>query len=312
VEAAGDGRGEDSADLETSALSFAQAVYSSPRVRTRPSAFADGVYGRQDQIPFHSPDQVRHHWFAEWKRRVGYGKAGDRDNVILVTAKKGKGEGKSACAFEIAAGTGSPIEPAEMEEHVSYRALRTLDVLSTLSRGEFVLYDEAGEGLLNTEFWSQETRTLTKAIAECRDIHATLVMCVPSVRMFNPGFMNALVDYWIQVRARGTAHVHPKPGERYTKARGLGWYPDREWNAFTWEKPEPTFWRAYTKFRKASRKAELQRFRSELEAAQSGFGKRPPPTTTCASCGRDLSRADALARHQASSCPGSSGRRSTA
>jgi hypothetical protein len=268
----------------------------------------DSVEGKDEAFPFRSRDQVRKHWFAELRRRTGYGRAGDRDNVILITAKKGKGEGKSALAFDVARGVGHPIETEDLREHVAYRAIGTLDILSTLSRGECVLYDEAGEGLLNTEFWSQETRTLTKAIAECRDIHANLIMCVPAVTMFNPGFMRALVDYWFQVRARGSAHVHPKPGERYTKSKGIGWYPDREWNPFTWEKPERTFWRGYTTFRKESRRAELLRFRQELENP-GGFRQKAPATTKCASCGQELSRADALARHQASSCPGTPGRR---
>jgi hypothetical protein len=283
-----------------------------PQGRALPwDAVADSLEGKDADVPYHSRDQIRRHWFAEFKRRTGYGKSGDYDNVILITAKKGKGQGKSACAFEIAAGVGRPIAPAEMGEHVAYRAITTLEILSTLSRGECVIYDEAGEGLLNTEFWSNETRTLTKAIAECRDIHANLIMCLPAVTMFNPSFRNALVNYWFQVRARGTAHIHPNPGERYTKPKrgGIGWYPDREWNPFTWVKADPKFWRAYSAFRRESRRKEIARFMAELENPGGARTARAPPSTTCGSCGQELSRLDALARHQASSCPGSSARR---
>lgn len=269
---------------------------------------ADDLYGREESAVFRSPESIRRHWFAEWKRRLGYGMAGDRDNVILITAKQGKGEGKSALAFDIARGMGARVDPGDLQAHVAYRALRLLEIIPTLSRHDWVLYDEAGEGLLNTEFWSAESRTLTKAITISRDVHATVLLCVPAVSMFNATFLRALVDYWIQVRSRGVGFVHPKPGERYTRSKGIGWFPDVEWNPLTWTKPPRPFWGAYSRYRRQSRLEELVRFRESLEAETRGKPKATP-TTVCATCGAEFSRADALQRHQEASCPGSSARR---
>jgi rRNA maturation protein Nop10 len=290
-------------------VTFAEEVYSSLRAPRGAEKFAELVYGKEDVI-FRSPEQIRRHWRSEMRRRVGYGPDGDRDNVILVTAKMGKGEGKSAM-IQDAALEADPSFGPELEHRVTFKASTFLDVVNSLSRAEHAVYDEAGNSLLSTEFWSEETRLLMKSIMMSRDTHATLWLALPTVSLFNKAFMSSLIDYWYRLENRGTLYVHPKPPERYTELRGRGWFPDREWNPYTWPAPHEwspervEIWKRYRVMRKKARGIALEENRMQIEQLQSKRlnGGYAATLITCPKCGKRGNKYNIDTHH----CKGSPG-----
>ncbi len=266
---------------------FTRAVYSAPRRNTAAQRFARAVNGPDDGPTYHSPPQVQRHWFSGIKRQVGTGDQGDFDALILLTAKLGKGRGKSALA-QYAATDMDKGFAAEMETRVVFKAPKVIELVNTLSRGEAWIYDEGGEGLLRTEFWSEESRAITKAIMMSRDSHTIGFVCIPTLRIFNSAFMDSFVDYWWRIEDRGTALVHPRPPERYTKLRGTGWFPDRDWNPLVWphprdwDGPRAGLWDRYRALRLAARQEALTAYGEGLEKGT--YGKRTKPSAEIVSC----------------------------
>ena len=289
---------EDPGDL----TAFAAEVYGTARSRTSLARFADHVYGREETTPYHSPAAVRAHWFAEWRRRMGYDRLeGDYDNTILWTAVRGKGQGKSAGAIDM----GFELDRRfgdEWRSKLTYKPADFLDIVNSLSRYEVGILDDAGDSLLRTEFWSDAARLLTKAMIVSRDTHATAIICIPSIGLFNGAVLNSLVDYWVRVKSRGNGEVHPRPGERYTKPRGIGWFPDREWGPYTWPDPHDwpeerrTMWLEYRKFRKSFRRESLDVKAEELRKGGPIAGTIGP-RHRCEPCGVTFQRKDQLRRH---------------
>ena len=281
---------------------FATEVYGGAPSRTRLARFADEVYGRQEQDTYRTPEAVRRHWFAEWRRRMGYDRLeGDFDNTILWTAIRGKGQGKSAGAMDM----GFELDRRfadEWRSKITYKPADFLDIVNSLSRYEVGILDDAGDSLLRTEFWSDAARLITKAMIVSRDTHATAIICIPSIGLFNGAVLNSLVDYWVRVKKRGEAEVHPRPGERYTKPRGVGWYPDREWNPYTWPAPpdwppeRKVIWNEYRKFRKEFRQESLEVKADEIRKGGPIAGT-VGPRHRCEPCGVSFQRKDQLRRH---------------
>ncbi|HZY71338.1 MAG TPA: C2H2-type zinc finger protein [Thermoplasmata archaeon] len=281
-------------------LDIAQLLEARSGRPTRLERLADLADGKEDTAQYHGPEQIRRHWFAEWRQRVGYGPSGDYDNSILITAKRGKGQGKSALAIEAALQVDKKFG-AEYREKIAFKPAAFLDVVNSLSRFEAAVLDEAGDSLLRTEFWSDASRLLTKAMIVSRDTHATVFLCIPTVGLFNSAVLNSLVDYWIRVEHRGRARVHPRPDERYSKVRGIGWFPDREWDPYTWPNPKdwPPEWRLvwddYRKLRKEFRQGSLEEKAEELR--KGGPTQASGRRQVCDDCGLSFQRRDQLRRH---------------
>ncbi|HZY71380.1 MAG TPA: C2H2-type zinc finger protein [Thermoplasmata archaeon] len=286
--------------LGSPVLEIAQLLEARAGPVPRLERLAELADGKEDALEYHSPDQVRRHWFAEWRQRVGYGPAGDYDNSILVTAKRGKGQGKSALAIEAALQVDRKFG-AEYRAKIAFKPAAFLDVVNSLSRFEAAVLDEAGDSLLRTEFWSDASRLLTKAMIVSRDTHATVFLCIPTIGLFNSAVLNSLVDYWIRVDHRGLARVHPRPDERYSKVRGIGWFPEREWDPYTWPNPKDwppewkLVWGEYRKLRKEFRQESLEGKAEELR--KGGPTQASGRRQACDVCGVSFQRRDQLRRH---------------
>jgi len=285
-------------------LSWADvAVHAEQLARKRPGPWdrvAAHAGWEDDRPTYHSPVQVRAHWFAEWRRRMGYGEGGDYDNTILLTAKKGKGQGKSAAAFDLAFELDRRFAP-EWRTKTTYDPAAFLDLVNSLSRYEVGLLDDAGDALLRTEFWSESSRLIQKAMIIARDTNASTVICIPTIKLFNSAVLNSLVDYWGRVERRGEMKIHPRPDERYTEVRGIGWFPDPEWNPYTWANPRDwpqdrrEIWLEYRKFRKEFRKGSLATKAEELR--RGGPTSASTQRFACEPCGITFQRRDQLRRH---------------
>lgn len=239
------------------------------------------------------PQDVRDHWFREWRQRVGYGPKGDFDNSILCTARLGKGQGKSAFAQDAAFNCDRRFAP-EWRSKITWDPAAFVDLINSQSRGEWVIYDDAGDSMLKAEFMTSAARHLTKALIVARDGHVTAVLCIPTVGLFNSAVMNSLVDYWVRIEHRGLAKIHPRPEERYTKAKGIGWYPDPQWNPYTWDPPASwpperlAIWREYRRVRKTLRRSSLDSYADGIREARA---------FACEVCGRTFDRGDNHRRH---------------
>ncbi len=273
---------------------FARRVYSAPRKVSDLARFADAVYGEVSGTPFHSPEAVRRHWLAVFRERVGYGLEGDYDNVIAITARKGRSKSTLGLSF------GRWLAPRRFGlENVVFRGADLIGRYETAKRGDVIVYDEAVLGLLSTDWWTEEAKDLVKAVTIARDVHAHTILCLPRFARLNKTFREDLVDFWIRVDRRGLGYVHePAPRERYSDWRGVGFFPDREWNPLTWDslKGDP-LWKAYSKVRKAARRAFHEAARGRMASPDQEAVPGDRRAFRCESCGVEFARRDALVRH---------------
>lgn len=277
-------------------LAFARDVYHPTPKRGRLGRFADAVYGDEDRLPFHPPEAIRRHWYAEWRRRLRQ----DFDNVIVATGRKGRG--KSTFGVEL----GLQLDPKRFDlDHVVYRGADLVRSYSTFSRGEVVVYDEAVLSLMSTDFATVESRDLVKAVTLARDAHLTTILCLPRFGRLNKGFRDDLVDYWVRIDARGQGVVHtPHPKERYSEWRGYGYFHDPEWNPYTWPTLRGTeIWKGYLKKRIEERRRFHGLVAAKLEAGAATVDRhrdtaKAVGTLRCEPCGLTFRRRDHLVRHQ--------------
>jgi hypothetical protein len=263
---------------------------------------ADRAGWEEDGVPFHAPEDIRKHWLAVLRERVGYGPGGDYDNVIALTARKGRS--KSTLGLSL----GMWLSPKRFTlENVVFRGADLVGKYETAKRGDVIVYDEAVLGLLSTDWWTYEAKDLVKAVTIARDVHAHTILCLPRFARLNKTFREDLVDFWIRVDTRGTGYVHePAPKERYSDWRGVGFFPDKEWNPLTWDslKGDP-IWKNYSKLRKAARHAFHVAAKERMERGGtaaveddrlgSQINRHDP--LRCESCGLEFSRRDAYLRH---------------
>lgn len=282
-------------DLIDPEVAFAEAVYAPSSSRSEEDRFAAAIEGPGDEISFHPPGEIRAHWVAEWKARI----RDDYDNVIVASAKKGRGKS----TLGISVGRWLCGERFTLD-HVVFRGADLVSSYASFARGEVVVYDEAVLSLLSTDFATVESRDLVKAVTLARDAHLTTVLCLPRFFRLNKAFREDLVDYWLRVDDRGTAVVHPaSTRERYSEWKGLGYFPDVEWNPLTWDslKGEP-LWAAYLKKRIAARRTfhgvvidRLEHGAATADRTRDTRDAQGP--FRCELCHRQFGRRDHYSRH---------------
>lgn len=241
------------------------------------------------------PQEIWNHWVGVIRRR----QRERLDTVIAITGRKGMG--KSTLGLRLS----RAVDDDFGLDQVVYRAADMADLFVKLRVTQAAMYDEAALGLLSTDWASYEARELVHSVTILRPKRLTLILCLPRFKRLNASFREDLVDLWIRVDSRGVATVHPaQDREGYTAYRGLGWFPDWEFNPLTYESldDDPLF-KEYTRHRWAQSMRFLKRAAQRIgerspqggktAADQVGAERRFP----CTVCHVTFDRRDALHRH---------------
>lgn len=252
-----------------------------------------------------TPESVWDHWVGVFRKRL----ATDWDNVVVIDGPRRVG--KTTLGILLM----RELDPNWGLDRVVFSAADMLVSYSHLSRGSWVLYDEAVLGLLSRRASSDENVALVQAVMAGGKLGISVILCIPDMMNLDPAFRETVVQFRISCilgehNRRGTAIMHVRSDKiRYDPSDPRRLYRSRRWNPITWPKPPLRgFWAKYrelaeTKTREFSAKkaeelkvSELRKLTYKGNGHASGGGETR--RFVCSKCGSEWGSSRDLRVHE--------------
>lgn len=298
-------------------LEIAQLLETGAGKATLLDRVAELADGKEETSRYRSPEQVRRHWFTEWRRRI----AGSRDLIIVIDADRTEGGtriGKSTLGLSIISELDRTVTPENVSSRIAGGASDLARFVSGCKRGQGFLYDEGMWGARSRDAMSPDSKMVGEVLGTLASRGAIVVFCCHSMLTLDTE-VKALAAYRLLVRERGVAEVHtPQIQLDLERPRLLPFREAAEYSPFTWDRLTGPLWRAYSNAKRRLQDARIARKLEEqrvwearrlglspqdyvqpgVPAGEIGAARARPREWQCEKCGSTWGRRADRDRHQ--------------